>query len=129
MLRPRACAVNVARSLECLPRNIRAAQTRCVIPSASEGPRLWPLITQARSATRARVGGSLGPSRTGVVFASRDDKGENSAKTGAHGRQAFLPMRPADILSAVLFAFRSTVQLRWAHRLKVYVPISENSAQ
>ena len=36
-----------------------------------------------------------------------------------------LPVRPVDILSAVLLF--SGVELRWAHRLKVYVPNAETA--
>src|SRR5438046_9377742 len=38
------------------------------------------------------------------------------------GRQAFRPVRPADMLSAEGCGASAGVKLRWAHRLKVCVP-------
>src|SRR6266481_861708 len=47
--------------------------------------------------------------------------GQLSGRLNA-GTQAFLPVRPAGMLAAA--PGFSGVELRWAHRLKVYVPVS-----
>jgi len=52
------------------PRNARPS----VIPSASEGPRLHSWITEANLRNQHRTARFLGPSRTGVVCAAREDR-------------------------------------------------------
>ena len=57
------------------------------------------------------------PSHLGLSFAAES----LGADSGSRRNIGLWPVCPADILSAVSQRF-SGVQLRWAHRLKVYVP-------